>query len=177
MNYPGWEEDDAFAKWREASEEDKGKHLSRLVKSLRRHAFAVCQIKLREPSPDIVSLAVWVALKKSARFRGECKFSSWFQGIVQNLCMDSVRGKAGRERKQVSLEDVGDIPVTNVAGVEARVELGQLTKDLNDQHKALVSFKLRGLNDKEISMELGLTEMAVRHAWGRAKEKIREAGA
>lgn len=165
------DENVVFNQWKNAPEDEKQKYVPHLLRLLRRHAFAVCWIKLKEQRPDIVNDAIWRVMQQAGNFKGESSFSTWFQAIVQNLCTDSQR-EVGRQ-KEVGLEEVGDVAVTR-NGVEAKIELEQLTKGLKARQKLLVKLKMKGLNDEEISKILGMQELAVRHSWGRVKEKIRK---
>lgn len=141
-----------------------------LLRLLRRHAFAVCWIKLKEKRPDIVNQAVWRVLQEGDTFKGDSAFSTWFQAIVQNMCTDTQR--SGARKAEVSIEGL-NLPATK-SGIEAKIELQQLSKGLKARQQMLVKLKLKGLNDAEIGRVLGINELAVRHSWTRTKEKIRK---
>lgn len=164
------DENVVFAQWKSAPADEKVKYLPRLLRLLRAHAFAVCWIKLKENRPDIVNQAVWRVLSRKDEFEGKSSFSTWFQAIVQNLCTDVHRTNV--RKAEVTIEGL-NLPATK-SGVEAKIELEQLSKGLKDRQKLLVKLKLKGLNDAEIGRVLGINELAVRHSWTRTKEKIRK---
>lgn len=112
--------------------------------------------------------AVWQAIDKADTFKGESQFATWFQTIVQNLCVSTLRQK--QRKNEVALEAADG---ETVVGNDGKLELEQLMKPLKSRQKKLITLKLQGMSEKEIGTTLGITELAVRHAWARVKEKLR----
>lgn len=168
------DENQVFAEYRDAEDPlVKENLLCELNRLLRKHAYAVCWLTLREPRKDIVNFAVFKALENMDKFRGEAKFSTWFQHIVQNLCHDEGRELA-RHQRETALEDLTpeELGQISVEDTGARLELNELTADLSDEDKHFLDAKLAGKDETELSEELGLSREGVRSRWNRIKQRI-----
>jgi len=168
-------ENEAFALWQSAqTEEEKRAALDLLIPLLRRHAFAVCWLKLGEYRPDIVADAVWKAIDKAHTFRGESLFSTWFQAIVTQMCNLSLREKITHPEISVDTleETLGDEERQGRAML-AKAELEQAMEVLDDEEKLVVRMRLEGLTHEEIGERLGITVGGACKKWFDIAEKMR----
>lgn len=163
-------ENELFEQWRR----EKTPELERaLIRTLRRHGYAVVWEKLRGFHPDIVNWGVYKALQGAEKFRGDAKFSTWFHRIMTNLCLKHVRTKA--RTPEIALLETHDSAgaVTGDAGLM----LGEFKRGLKDGEIALLELQVAGHTQTEIAEILGKTQDSVKMEWMRVKQKIRRRNA
>lgn len=140
-----------------------------LYKLLFRHAMAVCWLVCKESRPDVANESVFRAMKNAKTFKGNAKFSTWFQTIVTNLIKTT-------KRREAALKEVGldTIPETGfqTTDAEALLDVHTLRAELEPEEREFLDMKLRGENEAEISEKLGLTAEGVRSKWFRLRKKL-----
>lgn len=149
-----------------ASESDKPRLEEELISLLRKHAYAVSWLLLRERNHDIVQTGVFQALRFAHTFKGESKFSTWFHRIVENLCLTEIT----RRKREVPLEAAPEPSVT--PSLEKKIALSELTSELNSLDQQIVQMKREGRKEVEIAAELGMSRKAICSRWLRLKEKM-----
>lgn len=160
-------EDQVFPLWRNATN-NKEQLQAVLVRLLQRHAHAICWQRLGQHRPDIVNEAVWYVLTKGDTFRGEAKFSTWFQKIVLNMCCMTLREKI--HNAEVPLDTVPELS-TNVLP-DARLAVQGLMKGLTERQQRITQLKLEGLEDQEIATEMGATKKGIESSWARIRRRL-----
>jgi RNA polymerase sigma factor (sigma-70 family) len=168
------DENVVFEEYRTATDpQAKEVLLAELNRLLRKHAYAICWLTMREPRKDIVNFAVFKALENMDKFRGDAKFSTWFQHIVQNLCHDEGREMA-RHKNETAIDDLNpdDMGQLAVEADDARLQLAEIAEGLDQEDRDFLEAKLTGKNEVELSEELGLTREGVRSRWNRIKQRI-----
>src|SRR5215469_7169498 len=98
-------ENEVFAAWRGADEDDRARILPALVKLLQRHASAVIWNRLGVQKPELVNEAVWKVIEYGDSFRGDAQFSTWFHEVVNNLCNHELR-RIIKARQEVPLDNI-----------------------------------------------------------------------
>lgn len=169
------DENEVFEAWRNATGAEKELLQETLVKLLTRHGFAICSIKLSDRRPDIVNYAILKALTKSDKFRGDAKFSTWFQTVVTNLCNSSLREKKRRSPERY-IEDLNESELSqlsNVADISDKLDLERLLTGLTDDDKEFIHMKLSGMTETEIAEVNGLSLGGLRHKWWRIRGRIK----
>lgn len=145
-----------------AGEVAKDKARTRLIRALYHDAYPIMYYKLRAYHPDIITDAVALTAVNLDKFRGEARFSSWFFGIVANLCNRYLRQKI--TRNEVSLDalvEIGAEPA--VEGREDNLaELAMVLDSLNPEMRQIIEMRGEGKKPEEIGKALGLTTKAVK---------------
>lgn len=172
------EEDRVFEEYktvtaRENSSEQEIAHLQyKLIGLLTIHANAVVWQMLRQNRPDVVNEALLRGFKGIRRFRGESKFSTWFQRIVINECKRTAVKEGKVARREVSLEDVEEIPAVDEPGVYISDEA--ILQKLPEGDKAFFICKEHGATDQELATAFGLSLIGVRVRWHRIKKRLKK---
>lgn len=174
------DENQVFEAWRLSEGIEKEQLLEELVKLLTDHAFGVCWQRIPDLSSEfqwIANTCVWRALEKSPGFKGESKFSTWFQAIVGNTCASVLKGKIRRRQREISIEDVGaeEASLETENSTNAAIDLEQvvLPRASTDEYRTLLEMKMHGLTTEEISEELGMPVTNVKRTWAVLKKRLR----
>jgi len=132
---------------------------------------------------DIVQEAFIRVWKNLSRYRTEIKFSTWLYTIVTNLCLDYLRSRYGRNRRQ--LQDVEQVLHAR-SGYAADTDLHQqelvnaillLADALSARQRAVFILRdLEGLPVEEVceilSMSAGNVKSNLHHARSFMREKL-----
>lgn len=132
---------------------------------------------------DIVQEAFIRVWKNLSRYRTEIKFSTWFYTIVTNLCLDYLRSRQGRNRR--NLQDVEHVLQTRSV-YAADTDLHQqelvnaillLAHALSAKQRAVFILRdLEGLPVEEVceilSMSAGNVKSNLHHARSFMREKL-----
>jgi RNA polymerase sigma factor (sigma-70 family) len=121
---------------------------------------------------DLAQETFLKAWKKLHSFRGNSRFSTWLFGIAFNEFRD-----AARRRKELALEDAGDLPEEPVAGRDAglRMDLTEAMKGLNSNERAAVVLCCQnGLSHEEAAGVLDCPLGTVKTNVLRGREKLRK---
>src|SRR5215469_13986594 len=122
-------ENEVFAAWRGADEDDRARILPVLVKLLQRHASAVIWNRFGVQKPELVNEAVWAVIEQGDSFRGEAQFSTWFHEIVNKRCTDELR-RIYKAKREVSLENVEEPATQETDKVTGEIDTERFLKSL-----------------------------------------------
>lgn len=168
-------ENEAYRLWSEATPEVKRERLEILVELLRKHAFAVCCGKIPDKRQDfywIANTAVWRAIARAKKFRGDSKFSTWFHRIVLNECNRFLKS---------TLVERGSVPLTEAPEgsggqhPDLRHALREVAKTLSDSDNHLLERLKQGDSIREIATRFGITEGAAKVRVHRLRGKLKDA--
>lgn len=120
-------------------------------------------------------------------FDGKSSVKTWIYRISVNLCLDRLKAKNRKKRlariKSIFSQDTGELihdpstfehPGALLEDKEAVAEVFRAMEELPDTQKTAIILKsLEGLNQKEISEVMGITEKAVESLLVRARKKIK----
>lgn len=163
------DENTTFDAWKNASTEEKPKYLSHLIKLLRNHAYAVSVPILQERKDDLVNEAVWLALDKSASFRGDSLFSTWFQRIVINLCNKALNDR--RKNKNESLEDI-----SSSSGLEESIVVRDALQSLTKRQRIVIELLMQGLTYRDIAAKLEISRGGVEGIIKTVRQRMQQLG-
>jgi RNA polymerase sigma factor (sigma-70 family) len=182
----GQEENELYAKWLETAPANRGDVEAKLFAAIKRHGQAVLCKKLGEAPPDLVQAVVAAVMTQIRKFRGECKFSTWVQGIAHRKAKEYIRGKV-RERRvfdeyvavvESDLEDaleprVGEITPSVLPQLDGDIAVRELFQSLSKEDGTLLRYKEEGRTSKEIAEAIGTTVEAVDSRWARLKPRVK----
>lgn len=120
-----------------------------------------------------ITIQLWRAFPK---FRGDSKFSTWMYRVSLNTAITLYR----KSKRQISTQDFETISFKIKSEeyddtTEQQLKLMyDAVKQLNDIDKALVFLYLEDKSYKEISLNLGISEVNARVKMNRAKDKLRK---
>ena len=120
-----------------------------------------------------ITIQLWRAFPK---FRGDSKFSTWMYRVSLNTAITLYR----KSKRQISTQDFETISFKIKSEeyddtTEQQLKLMYAAvKKLNDIDKALVFLYLEDKSYKEISLNLGISEVNARVKMNRAKDKLRK---
>ena len=120
-----------------------------------------------------ITIQLWRAFPK---FRGDSKFSTWMYRVSLNTAITLYR----KSKRQISTQDFETISFKIKSEeyddtTEQQLKLMyDAVKKLNDIDKALVFLYLEDKSYKEISLNLGISEVNARVKMNRAKDKLRK---
>lgn len=166
-------ENEAYAAWKEADDDSKPQFLPVLVKLLQKHASAVVWTRLGQTKPELVNEAVWTVLERNNTFRGESKFSTWFHGVVNNLCSNELRNIV-QAKREVSLENVEE-PMRQL-DTDGHLTTQQFLRSLTKRQRKVVELRLAGLTRQEIAERMDINEDGVKYILKTLKGRAMEAG-
>ena len=112
-------------------------------------------------------------------------FLAWVYKIAKNLLLDTLKRRSMGQLPFAQGEDQGGPRVSGVVaggrGVSSAFalneEVEQMLGHLKAEEETIVRMRLRGKEFKEIAGELGKKEDAVRRAYSRAIDRLRERAA
>jgi len=167
---PPNQEDLVFSDWIKAEGAEREKLERQLVTLISRHARAVCYQRLSEVPSEVVNLAVFLALKNAKSFRGEAKFSTWFQTIVTNLC--NRRLLKQMRLKETPLEDLEHELSKSADSVDKRLELEKMSSRLTEYEQKIFWWKYEGHTEEEIAKLLGTSRVQISAKWLLIRRKL-----
>jgi DNA-directed RNA polymerase specialized sigma24 family protein len=163
----GDDENELYAKWLGADPADRGDIEAKLFAAITRHSQAVLWKKLGEAPPDVVEAVIVAVMTGLGEFRRECQFSTWVQEIAQRKAKQYIRGRV-RARNVFDeyvavVEDhrdddyleprVGEIVPSVSAQLEGEIAVNEFLASLSDEDAALLRYKEKGLQSKEIALD------------------------
>lgn len=107
--------------------------------------------------------------KKLHTLRNEAVLSSWIWRITMNLCIDWLR----RKKEKIPLNE--ELLVTNKSDPDMKLTLEQMISTLPNGYKSVfILHDVEGLNHKEISKALRISEGTSKSQLHRARLTLRE---
>ncbi len=160
--------------------------------------FAVCYGKIgnREDAYDLVQETFIKAFRSLDGYRGDAQFYSWVYRIAMNCCMDFLRKKQRRGKRETLSEDVDqsdenkrkgttlvslDNPMMNVDAAELGERILEAIHGLTQEHKEMILLReVEGMSYEEIAELLGIQKGTVMsrlfYARKLLQEKLKEWG-
>jgi RNA polymerase sigma-70 factor (ECF subfamily) len=184
---PKTDENELYAKLRDASDAEKPELEGKLFSALIKHAEAVMWRKIPEADKRLARDIASAVMEHLAEFKGESKFSTWTHSIILNHCYQYLREKdKNRDRYYASENPEDDINLQDTrteaafAKVVQAVDLeliDRLAKELPPEEYCVWECWRDGMTMKAIAEKLGISEDKVENSLRRKvkpylKEKI-----
>jgi RNA polymerase sigma factor (sigma-70 family) len=189
-------EDELYAQWCKASEEQKPDLEEKLFKKVLKHARAVMWPKIPDGDENLARHIASVVIEHLAEFRGESKFSTWVHSVILNQCNLYLRKKVKDENRfcafenpevDTNLED-DNTPEDNINLRDPRAEaafdrveealdfepLERLLKELPTKQRFLLDCVLDDMTMAEAAKKLGIKEDAAESSWRRLRGGLRK---
>lgn len=154
--------------------EELYKEYSKLVYN---YLYGLC--KQKEIAEELTQDTFYKAIKNVAKFRNDCKVSTWLCQIAKNIWIDYLNNE--KKAKIIPFDDNIEnlfIEKTLENDLEERTEIIDLYKQihkLDEKTKEVCLLRIRGeLSFKEIGEILGKTEEWARITYYRGKIKLKE---
>jgi len=124
---------------------------------------------------DLYQEMVFQLWRSYGNFKGESKFSTWMYRVALNTALVYVK-KDQRKPKTNTINDQVDLPDhSDHAQKEEQLDyFYRAVKELNEVEKAVIFLFLEGLSHREISVQLGISEVNARVKLNRTKDKLQE---
>lgn len=162
-------EDSLYEKW--CANKEDAETFNSLIAHMRRHARAVCFLVLHNPRSDVVDRAVAKAIASLPTFKGNSKFSTWFHTIVLSFCVSSLRGKEGRQAKEVALEE--NMATFNpYEEVDARLDMDKRLQGLPADDREFLMERSQYKTSADFARATSQTPEAVRVRLHRIRAKL-----
>lgn len=128
----------------------------------------------REDREDLFQEIVFQLWKSYQNFEGKSQFSTWLYRVSINTALTFLN-KEKKKRDNATLYENIDIAEENSDEKEIQLQLFyKAVHELNSIEKALIFLFLEGQNHKEISENLGISEVNARVKLNRTKEKLQQ---
>ena len=138
---------------------------------LKRYLFH--KISNRHDGEDIFQDVLMAAYKNFGKLKDRNFFKSWLVGIASNKCVDYYKAKA--KKLEIPLEKISG-SVFMHHGAETAMLVGDTLSLLRDKDKqVLYLFYIKGYNQKDIALKLGIPLGTVKSRINTAKENFRTA--
>ena len=184
VEVPKTDENEIYAQWRKASDEERKELLGRLFGEVRKHVEAVMWLTIHEAHKELTHDIATVVIESLAKFEGKSKFSTRVQKLIMNQCYQYLRQKGiQKKRCYVSESPEYDINLRDARAEAAfvRVEEGvdakpleRLINTLPKKDYVLLQCKLEGMTIAEAAKDLGDSEDAAESRWRRLKGRLRK---
>jgi RNA polymerase sigma-70 factor, ECF subfamily len=137
------------------------------------YAFVVRRVRDRDDAEDVTAEVFHEALRSLGRFQWRgAPFAAWLLRIAANTLAD--RWKRAARNGEVATDDLADTDVSIQAEAERRAMLYQLVDRLPpDQRLVLLRRFVDQKSAREIALELGRSEGAIKQLQFRALETLR----
>ena len=128
----------------------------------------------REDREDLFQEIVFQLWKSYQNFEGKSQFSTWLYRVSINTALTFLN-KEKKKTDNATLYENIDIAEENSDEKEIQLQLFyKAVHELNSIEKALIFLFLEGQNHKEISENLGISEVNARVKLNRTKEKLQQ---
>jgi RNA polymerase sigma-70 factor (ECF subfamily) len=163
------EANEVFRQYRTAEGAERTVLENKLATLMTTHAAAAVYQVFGQRRPDVAQDAVIKGFLGLHQFRGDSLFSTWFHAVALNTARSALR-KEIREGRSEKLEDV-ETPVDG----DWRLQLEELTEQLDEEDQEFVRDKLAGRVEEELAGKYKLTLEGIRSRWLSIRKKIRRA--
>jgi RNA polymerase sigma-70 factor (ECF subfamily) len=137
-----------------------------LCKRLQYHAEYICWRILGCRQPEVVQDAILHVLTKPETFKGESKFSTWFQAVAKNLALMELR----KRKTLVPIPE--DMAQESFSDSEVKLLLEDLKKELSEDEVKMVELLMEGYSIQEIAKLLEEPTDTIYHRFVRLKPKV-----
>ncbi|WP_018410493.1 RNA polymerase sigma factor [Methyloversatilis thermotolerans] len=140
------------------------------------HALAWRLTGSGSDAEDVVQEAFCRLWQHGARFEARAQLSTWFLGIVRNLCMDRFR-RIRPQADEAELEDLADEAPTPEQSWQQAAESGELVRAMaklpERQRVALMMWAWQDHDVAHIARELQIAENAAHQLLFRARARLK----
>lgn len=128
----------------------------------------------KEDREDLYQEIVFQLWKSYQTFEGKSQFSTWLYRVSINTALTFLN-KEKKKTDNATLHENVDFEDENSDEKETQLQLFyKAVHELNSIEKALIFLFLEGQNHKEISENLGISEVNARVKLNRTKEKLQQ---
>lgn len=128
-----------------------------------------------EEQNDLVQEIILQLWKSYDRFKGDSQFSTWMYRVSLNTALTYFKNEKRKKERYTFLKDFDQSEDIESNEKEIKLELFyKAVQELNKVEKALIFLFLEGQSHKEISANLGITEVNARVKLNRTKEKLQQ---
>lgn len=128
----------------------------------------------REDREDLFQEIVFQLWRSYQNFEGKSQFSTWLYRVSINTALTFLN-KEKKKTDNATLYENIDIAEENTDEKEIQLQLFyKAVHELNPVEKALIFLFLEGQNHREISENLGISEVNARVKLNRTKEKLQQ---
>jgi RNA polymerase sigma factor (sigma-70 family) len=179
-----WPENVIFEKYKTSTDPVEKKTLEdELIKLVTKHCFSIVCQQLQETRPDLVNTALASIMRNLSGFRGEAKFSTWVQKIIQNICKRDIKKKI-RDRPfwqqivegKVPVNEDGEFYLPGISeerSVHAKILLDHIRESLSEKEQILLNMILEKRTSEEIAEVFGIAGSTARGKVQTLYKKIR----
>lgn len=149
------------------------RHYSEYLKLCMR--YTACESDARHVLND----AFFKIFSRISQYSGEAPFPAWMHRIVVNTCLDHVKQKMRRMKKEAVVDENTFIPLASdnhqdIIGKISFQEIIKLIQQLPDKHRAVFNMSVfEGMSHKEIAGELDISYGTSQWYLSKAKELLR----
>ena len=128
----------------------------------------------QEDREDLYQEIVFQLWKSYQKFEGKSQFSTWLYRVSLNTALTFLKSEK-RKPDNAFLHENLDVAEESQDDKEVQLQLFyKAVHELNPIEKALIFLFLEGQNHKEISENLGISEVNARVKLNRTKEKLQQ---
>ena len=128
----------------------------------------------QEDREDLFQEIIYQLWKSYQKFEGKSQFSTWLYRVSLNTALTFLKSEK-RKPDNAFLHENLDVAEELQDDKEVQLQLFyKAVHELNPIEKALIFLFLEGQNHKEISENLGITEVNARVKLNRTKEKLQQ---
>ena len=171
-------EDELYAQWCKASEEQKPDLEEKLFKEVLKHDTAVIWQKLGESNNDLAHDIASDTIKNLGKFRDQSKFSTWVQGIAKKRILYELRTRVRRRKvfdeKADYEKELGKRKLAASGDIEARILLEEIRKGLTSKEGLLLDAMVEGLKTAEIAEKFRISEDAAESRQRLLRKKLKK---
>lgn len=139
----------------------------------RLYRYAFYRLKSKEDAEDAVCDTVLSAYTSLTSLKNNSAFGSWIFKIHYVTCSKYIE-KQINERQTADIDDFDNSPKLSTAASTLSSELNEVLDILSDKDREIVLLSVvAGLNSREISKIMSMTDVAVRSRLSRSLAKMR----
>ncbi len=157
-----------WASWMAAAQDGDSALYERLLKSILPRLQGFVRVRLRDPTSaeDVVQTVLLSIHRARHTYRPERPFAPWMWAIARNAVIDAQRAGSVRRRREVPLDEVGEVAQAEAATPE-HVSLSPQVSDAlaqlpASQREAVELIHLKGLSVAEAAAQVGISPGALK---------------
>ena len=128
----------------------------------------------QEDREDLFQEIIYQLWKSYQKFEGKSQFSTWLYRVSLNTALTFLKSEKRKPDNEFLHENL-DVAEESQDDKEVQLQLFyKAVHELNPIEKALIFLFLEGQNHKEISENLGISEVNARVKLNRTKEKLQQ---
>lgn len=167
---------EAYARWKAASGDEKDIAMAALVETMREHALAVLYKESSRRLEDVAAEATYKAIDQIFQFEGRALFSTWFERIVRNTYKDSVRSKWDKRYSDAKEVELDGMEPSSGGSPEEAAAIKELLESLSPQQRKVAELISQGYTMQEVAIKLGMSYEAALWIKETMQKRFRDAG-